>query len=307
MTAEMWRADAARSGSSPGLAPTVAPELRWSWVGPRNQQAAPITAGSRVIVGGRDGLLRSLRADSGAPEWEVHVGGAIGAAIASADGRIYTGCEGGSVSCVDAASGSVRWRAEIGVPIGSAPLLADDRVIVAVGGTRPGMAGGGVAALALQDGRLEWFHETEAGCLASAAYADGAVAYASRNGELGCVNVTDGRPQWRAEGGGDRTGTPAIHAGTVVSDSGAGSVEAHRLRDGQLVWSFGLARSAPMSSAALGTGAAFIGGGDGHLYALDVATGRPRWTVDRMGDQGWESFASPTVVGDTVIVGCSDG
>ena len=69
-----------------------------------------------------------------------------------------------------------------------------------------------------------------------------------------------------------------------------------------LVWTF-KTDDAVRSSAAIAGGRVFVGSDDGHLYAIDLASGKKVWAFKT--DMGVE--ASPLVLGGVVYVGSSDG
>ena len=69
-----------------------------------------------------------------------------------------------------------------------------------------------------------------------------------------------------------------------------------------LVWTF-KTEDAVRSSAAIAGGRVFVGSDDGHLYAIDLASGKRVWAF-KTGDT---VEASPLVLGGIVYVGSSDG
>ena len=57
------------------------------------------------------------------------------------------------------------------------------------------------------------------------------------------------------------------------------------------------------SSLAVAGGTVYVASGDGQVYALDAATGRPRWTYTT----GSILYSSPAVAGGTVYVSDDNG
>lgn len=72
--------------------------------------------------------------------------------------------------------------------------------------------------------------------------------------------------------------------------------------DGRLLWSFDDAEGQYIEGGAIGGGLFVIGNSDGHIYALDVESGAPRWTF-KTGHRVW---ATPLIVEDTVYIGSMD-
>jgi outer membrane protein assembly factor BamB len=71
---------------------------------------APVTVGNLVFVGGSDGVVRALDAQSGKPKWTAYTGGAIRVPPTIADGRAMVGSADGWIYAFDAAGGRPLWR-----------------------------------------------------------------------------------------------------------------------------------------------------------------------------------------------------
>ena len=188
----------------------------------------------------------------------------------------------------------------------SSPLVVDGKVIV-------GSGDGHVYAVDAATGRLAWKFRTGDVVHASPAYADGLVVIGSWDGKLYALDVATGAQRWSFQAGVD----PLIHN-----------------------------QQGFQSSAAIVDGSVYVGCRDGHLYALDLRTGAPKWNVDTEGSWVNASpavsrgrvyfatsdtarylvvdaatgrpaqpaastrayvFGSPTVAGDTVLLGVLNG
>lgn len=75
-----------------------------------NTLTAPTSVGDRVYVAGSDGIVRALRADTGATVWKAYTGGAVRLPPTVWQGRALVGSGDGWVYCFDAATGQAIWR-----------------------------------------------------------------------------------------------------------------------------------------------------------------------------------------------------
>ncbi len=237
--------------------------------GPIRSTAA--VAGGVLYFGSSDGSFHALDASSGRERWRVATGGAITSSPAIAGGRVYFASRDGALRAVDAATGAPRWRFEFGRDLGadnywdyylSSPVVAGDVLFI-------GSGDGHVYALDAKSGRLRW------------RYAIGARVRA----------------------------TPAVDGGTVVAAAMNGRVYALAAKDGALRWTFatrgatntfadqGNDTTSIAASPSIGGGIVTVGGRDGNLYALDVASGALRWQATHDGS----SWILATAIDDGAV------
>jgi len=194
---------------------------------------------------------------------------------------------------VDAESGLPRWQFETG-PLhawawgmeGWDVYLSSPVVVDGEPGAEDGVGGGGVVvfgagdgsiyALDLGTGQERWRFTTEGRIRSTPAVADGIVFAGSADGVVYALALSDGTEQWRHETEG------------VSFDSGQ----------------FGFDRRSIIASPAIVDGTVYVGSRDGFMYALDQATGTRKWRVSHQ--VSW-AMSSPSIVGDALIAGTSDG
>ncbi len=147
-----------------------------------------------------------------------------------------------------------------------------------------------------------WTRQLHASVTASPVVVAGKLYVAAEDGNLHVFDVESGRPLWLYHCEGGIGATPAIADGRIVLFSRDGRVQALSM-DGTVLWRFdtvgerrfGIAGAygqdpaqgiVPdpwdfwLSSPAIAGGRVVFGSSDGHVYALDAATGRPLWTYD---------------------------
>jgi eukaryotic-like serine/threonine-protein kinase len=174
--------------------------------------------------------------------------------------------------------------------------------------------------------RVKWSFPTGDKVVSSPALDAGTLYFGSDDGHLYAVDAASGRQRWKARTGGPVPSTPAIAGGRVFVASYDGRIHAFDAASGEVIWRFatggerrfearGLHGMQPrqqtfadpydvfLSSPLVVGGTVYVGSGDGHLYALDAASGDLRWKF-RADDV---IHASPAYAEGLVFIGSWDG
>ncbi|HQR10331.1 MAG TPA: PQQ-binding-like beta-propeller repeat protein [Casimicrobiaceae bacterium] len=172
---------------------------------------------------------------------------------------------------------------------------------------------------------VKWKFPTGDRIVSSPVYSDGAIYFGSDDGNVYAVDAADGRLRWKHKTGGPVASTPAIVGNTLYVASYDGKFHALDVRTGATRWKFttggerrfearGLHGMQPrsqtfadpydvyLSSPVVAQGIVYFGSGDGHLYALDAASGELKWkfrTADVV-------HSSPAYADGTVFFGSWD-
>lgn len=274
---------------------TTGPDLPRSWglEGWDYHGSSPVIEDGVVYVGGGDGFVYALREADGTVLWQAQTGGRIrstpavggeAVVVGSADGRVYAFARG---------DGRVLWE----TPLDGASLDASawgfDRTLVQgllIGGGRAfvGSRDGGLYALRLEDGVIEWRHRDVADSTAwvvgpPALSVDGDALLFGRTGSASVyrVQAATGAELWRLGVRGGVYGSP-LRSGdeTVVADAGGWLTAVDR--SGKPVWSLrvGSGIFGGPAPAGPGSGGVIVGTDDGDLVAYDVVPGpTPRRAV----------------------------
>lgn len=118
--------DVARTGQSAFAGPTRTPQIKWASPGLSAGYAPPaLGANGTLFVGGGDGNVYSLAADTGSTLWSynLRVGALTTAPAIGTNGFVYT-----PFCALDAAAGAPMWpncTTQTAVPTFSAPMLAN--------------------------------------------------------------------------------------------------------------------------------------------------------------------------------------
>jgi outer membrane protein assembly factor BamB len=174
--------------------------------------------------------------------------------------------------------------------------------------------------------RVRWSFPTGDRVVSSPAWADGVVYVGSDDGNLYAIDAASGRQRWMHRTGGPVSGSPAVADGRVYVTSYDGRLHAVDAATGALRWKFatqgerrfeakGLHGMQPrsqtfadpfdvyLSSPVVTGGLVIFGSGDGHVYAVDAASGEQRWRFAT----GDVVHASPAVSDGRVFIGSWDG
>jgi outer membrane protein assembly factor BamB len=172
---------------------------------------------------------------------------------------------------------------------------------------------------------VKWKLKTNGGIYSSPAVADGVVFVGSNDGRLYAVDADSGTVKWTFAAKARIASSPAVSGGTVYVESYDSHLYAIDAASGQQKWRFatqGEKRfAAPhihgmlpetqalpdpfdffLSSPAVWNGLVYFGSGDGHVYAVDAATGTQKWTF-RTGDV---VHASPAIADGLLFIGSWD-
>jgi outer membrane protein assembly factor BamB len=148
--------------------------------------------------------------------------------------------------------------------------------------------------------RLKWKFPTGDRIVSSPTYRDGVIYFGGDDGNVYAVDASNGHQLWKHATGGPVPSSPAVTVDTVYVGSYDGRFYALNARSGSLRWKFatagerrfeakglhGLQPAAQtiadpfdvfLSSPVIAAGIVYFGSGDGHVYALDAASGALKW------------------------------
>ena len=211
-------------------------------------------------------------------------------------------------------AGSLATALSVGLAAEPAMFRADARH----GGVYPG------AGVAVLHG-VKWSFRTAGAVISTPVVAGGTVYFGSSDHNLYALAAASGALRWKFATGGRVTSSPALAGGRVYFGSFDSNLYALDAASGKLLWKFATegerrfsgrhlhgaepaAEVMPdpfdvfLSSPVVAAGLVYFGSGDGHVYALDAATGALRWKFHT----GNVVHASPAIDAGTLYVGSWD-
>jgi outer membrane protein assembly factor BamB len=269
---------------------------------------APIWGGvtygdGTVYVGDDAGVLHAVDAATGRQRWRVATGGAIRARPTLEGQTLYVPSDDGLLYRVDAADGRVRWK----IPVVEGEFKRGDRFdfyagsAVIEGGTLYlGTGDGRVHALDPADGSTRWTFRAGDAVGSTPAVADGRVFVGSFDGNVYALDAASGEVLWQHDTGAPVSSSAAVAGNRVLIGSRSYDLFAFDAATGEIDWQYYYWFSWIDSDPTVVGDTAYIGSSDAlKVLALDVESGRPRWTF-RTG--GW-SWAKTAVADDVVYTG----
>ncbi len=251
------------------------------------------TASGRVVVGTRDGVLRSITID-GRVKWAVPTPAPFFAGVLIRDGVVYAPGGDGVLRALKADTGASLWSFDCGEELVTVPVLAADRVLVASQSAT-------LFAINAADGKWVWQYRRTppAGFILRGASTpvvrDGIVYLGFSDGHAAALNASTGGALWdRVLSTGtqfiDVSSTPGFDpAGHLIVTSYKDGLFALDPRTGDTVWQTGASGLAYV----LVRGPVIFAAGEDRLGAYSADTGKPIWVTqlpDRAGQQ--PAFAS---------------
>lgn len=199
----------------------------WSFATDNYVNAAPAVAGSEVLFGGCDGVLRRLAGEDGRELGRAEAGSYIAAPVSVAGGCAFLTHYGGEVLCIGIEDGAVRWRVSTG-PRGEpvmGPLAVTEDAVLA------GCRDGTVSALDRASGARRWSLRTGGAVDCGVVVCGDRVLFGSADGRLYMVSLADGSKVWSYEVGAALTTPLAVSDGFVLACAEDGRLYAFGPRD----------------------------------------------------------------------------
>jgi outer membrane protein assembly factor BamB len=286
--------------------------------------SSPVIVGGVVYCGSNDGNLYALDAATGAKRWSFNSRYGVRSSPAVADGVIYFGNDGYYVYALDAATGEQLWRADTGDMVTSSPAVSKGVVVV---GSYDYM----LHTFNAKTGSARLQLDTKSPVIDSPAVKDGVAYYVNSMGFFYAADITAKNWLWENKirlywntfylygvlpkpsnpsgflwgislGRDLRMGSsPALDGSYAYVGAGANLVSVD-ITVHKVQWTFSTGGDVYSSPAVAGE-VIYVGSEDGHLYAVDKATGLKLWDADT----GAEIESSPAAADGMVYIGSFDG
>jgi len=284
-----------------------APNPSYNYVVPKS---APVIDDEKIYFGSDAGIFYALDQKMGSIVWNFKVGkhpaekGIFSSPVLH-EGVVYFGAYDGNVYALDTKSGNELWRYDRADWVGSSPAISENLGLLFIG-LEFGLfrKRGGIAALDLSTGKEVWSDRTPELTHCSPLYIEdeNMVVIGSNDARVYAYRAGTGEALWRFEADGDVKASFAYDKKTRMIFFGTlgGTFYALSL-DGSVVYAKEIG---PVYSIPCVKGdSIYVSSLDKHIYALDIATGKDRWSYATSG----RIFASPVIIENSLWCGSNDG
>jgi len=322
--------NAAKSGGNFALGPDLAQV--WTAragkgnVAARRISSSPVVANGNVYVMDSLGIVHSINAETGAPNWDSQTPSEkreehslYGGGLAYDNGHLYATNGLGFLAELDLTSGGILWSARPAGPLRGAPTIANGTIYVMTEDSR-------IYALDQADGTTKWNQAAAlelAGVFgtASPAVAQGTVVAGFSSGELNAYRYENGRQVWQdalqrtsirtsVSSLNDIDASPVIDGGQVFAIGAGGRMVGLELNSGQRQWEINVAG---IATPWLAGEWLFVVTDDARLICVNRASGHIRW-INQLPEYRKEKkkkgplfYKGPILAGDRLIVVGSNG
>ena len=269
----------------------------------------PVIEAGYAYAASADGELVKLDATNGSQLWRVNTGEKISGGVGVGGSLVMVGTQKGMVYAYDIA-GKLQWKSKLSSEVLSAPKYFDGLVIVRTGdsrifginandGSRKWVYDRTSPALTLR---------SSAGVVVDG----GAVYAGFAGGKLAALRADNGKILWEAsvaqpkgvteiERIADITSLPVVDGPLIYAVAYQGKIAAVDRATGRVVWNRDISSLAGLSAE---DGRIFVSHAIGSVYALDYTTGKTFWRQAALKNR---RLTAPVPMGSLVAVGDLEG
>jgi outer membrane protein assembly factor BamB len=267
--------------------------------------SSPAVSDGIVYVGSGDGNVYAINEQTGKQVWAFHTSNVIHASPAIADGIVFIGSWDTYFYALDAATGEIKWRFKTGEDHDIANQTGFQSSAAVVGGVvYVGCRDSKFYALDARTGTLKWsFDNKGSWVVSSPAVRNGVVYFVTSDSRLlHALDANTGKPVFSLTLEWFLYSSPAIAGEMLYVGGWNGTLTAIDLRTHQRAWTFETAASKQNRAKFTNADGSLNFGAVAHEDFYDDLP----IAIDKMYTAGG-IVASPTVVGDGIVVGSADG
>ena len=292
----MFRGDV----GSTGVADTTLPDqldVLWKFQVPKGAfESTPAIVDGIVYAADLDGKVFAFQLENGNKKWEAEFDAGFVAPVACHNDLIYVGDYDGKMYCLDK-NGKKVWEFQTDAEINSSANFYQDKVLFGSQDAR-------LYCLDAKSGKLVWKHEAADQIRCTPTIVGDRTMIAGCDAQLHVINLKDGKAIHQVDIQSPTGATPAAFGNDVYFGTEQGVFFAANSKTGEVKWTFeDLYGIQLRGSAAVKDGLVIFGAFDRKIYALDMKTGKEKWST--LGKQNYE--ASAVIAGDKVVIPTSNG
>ncbi len=254
--------------------------------------AAPAVDRGRVYIGDYDGIFHCVDAVTGRPLWTFTTNAQIDSSANFFGPNVVFGSQDATLYCLNAASGELVWKHEINDQIRCSPSIAEVQALVAGCDAK-------LHVIGLDQGDGVRAIEIDGPTGVTPAVEGDQAFFGTESGTVYAVNWRTGEVVWQVEGEKPLPirASPAVGQGILVVAGHNKTVTGFDAKSGAILWKFVTRRRLESSPVLVGS-RVLVGGTDGRLYDLALATG------EKLADYelGGSLTASPAVAAERLVI-----
>lgn len=254
--------------------------LIWSYRGTNSITGAPVISGENVFFSQANGTVTCLKVSDGSLVWETvpHEGenSMIDSGLTAGNGMLFFARSDYKLYAVSQKNGRTLWTySGSSQGLRTAPAYSEGLVFL-------GEYDGIFSIIDVKTGkRLNG--GGAGGAINTPVVSGGKVYFSSWDGSVQAVKIKDVEPLWNAKIGDPVTTSPVTDGKIIVVGTGRGIAAAIDSRDGSILWNFNTSgQNAEGGEIAadpvISGGVVYVASSAGNVFALDLHTGRARYT-----------------------------
>lgn len=237
--------------------------------------SSPAVDANRVVIGSTDGRVRAYGAAHGALLWAAPTGSPIYASPTVAGGVVYVASDNGYLYALNSATGARKWRTLVST------TGVDSSAAVSGGTVYVNGCDGRLYAISAATGDPRWSQAVSGWPMGSSPAVVDGVVYDNSDDGLAALDAATGAILWQHAYGEVQVSSPAVAEGVVYIGTGGyagggnyyGGVVAYDAKTGAQKWESIFGWDYVTASPAVANGVVYVTCEDGHLVALNAATG----------------------------------
>jgi outer membrane protein assembly factor BamB len=274
-----------------------------------DSEFTPVIEAGYAYAASAAGELLKLDASNGSQAWRVNIGQKITGGVGVGGSLVMVGTQGGLVYAYDI-SGKLQWKAKLSSEVLSAPKYFDGLVIVRTGDSRIfGInANDGSRKWVYERTTPALTLRSSAGVVVDG----GVVYAGFAGGKLAAIRADNGKMLWEAsvaqpkgvteiERIADITSLPVVDGPLIYAVAYQGKIAAVDRASGRVVWNRDISSLSGLSTEDTRI---FVSHAMGSVYALDYSTGKTFWRQAALKNR---NLTAPLPMGSLVAVGDLEG
>jgi outer membrane protein assembly factor BamB len=274
-----------------------------------DSEFTPVVEAGYAYAASAAGELLKLDASNGSQAWRVNIGQKITGGVGVGGSLVMVGTQGGLVYAYDI-SGKLQWKAKLSSEVLSAPKYFDGLVIVRTGDSRIfGInANDGSRKWVYERTTPALTLRSSAGVVVDG----GVVYAGFAGGKLAAIRADNGKMLWEAsvaqpkgvteiERIADITSLPVVDGPLIYAVAYQGKIAAVDRASGRVVWNRDISSLSGLSTE---DARIFVSHAIGSVYALDYSTGKTFWRQAALKNR---NLTAPLPMGSLVAVGDLEG